>query len=174
MGNAISSIARIDQKYNPLARFDPGSRALAGLGGDDGRANAEQAAAAEARAAEARAAAAAAEKARALALAKQQFYARNRQMGSQYQYGGAPPQIQQGMMVTPLAMQQMQARQGMGQQFQPQQFQPNWDVNAYNPNQNMQMRQQQMQSQMQPQMRGTPYQNMGMFGAFNPYMPRQR
>ncbi len=85
-----------------------------------------------------------------------------RTMGNQYQYKGAPPQMPQGMNVVPLW-----ARQ---QQMQPQQFQPNWDVNAYNPNQNMQMRQQQMQQQM----RGTPYQNMGMFGAFNPYMPRQR
>ena len=92
-----------------------------------------------------------------------------RQMGNQFQYQGAPPQIPQGMNVIP----QWQRQQGM-MQMQPQQFQPNWDVNAYNPNQNMQMRQQQMQSQMQPQMRGTPYQNMGMFGAFNPYMPRQR
>jgi len=30
------------------------------------------------------------------------------------------------------------------------------------------------QQQMQQQSQGTPYQNMGMFGSYNPYMPRQR
>lgn len=55
-----------------------------------------------------------------------------------------------------------------GMQRPPQQMQaPNWNVNSYNPYQNMIMRQQ--QASPTP----TPYQNMGMFGVFNPYMPRR-
>ena len=86
-----------------------------------------------------------------------------RQMGNQFSYRGAPPGMPQGMQVIPQAQRQMMMQQMQQQQMQ--QMQPTWDQNAYNPNQNMMMRQQQMQ---QPN-----YQNMGMFGHFNPYMPRR-
>ena len=90
-----------------------------------------------------------------------------RQMGNQFSYRGAPPGMPQGMQVMPQAQRQMMMQQMQQQQMQQrmQQMQPNWDQNAYNPNQNMMMRQQQMQ---QPN-----YQNMGMFGQFNPYMSRR-
>jgi hypothetical protein len=66
--------------------------------------------------------------------------------------------LPQGFNVTPMAW------RGMQQPMQ-QRMQPNFNQNNYNPYQNMMMRQQQMQP--------TPYQNMGMFGAYNPYMPRR-
>lgn len=141
------SIGRLDQKINPLAKFDPVSGRLAGMSMPGGGMIGGML----------RSAQAAPVPQRQSTLMPEQM----RQMGNQFQYRGAPPQMPQGMNVVPLWARQQQMNPQMMQQMQ-----PNWDVNAYNPNQNMMMRQQQMQ--------GTPYQNMGMFGAFNPYMPRQR
>jgi hypothetical protein len=73
---------------------------------------------------------------------------------------GMPQGMQPGMMPMPLAW-----RQQMQPQMQPQMQRPTWDVNSYNPYQNMVM---QRQQQQQPH-----YQNMGMFGQFNPFMPRR-
>jgi hypothetical protein len=70
-----------------------------------------------------------------------------------------PNYLPQGFNVTPLAWQNRQPMQ------QPQQQQPNWNVNNFNPYQNMMMQQQQQQPMQ--------YQNMGMFGSYNPYMPRR-
>ena len=82
----------------------------------------------------------------------QQFIAQQ-QAGGQGQ-GGMP----MGMNVTPLAM-----RQQMPQMQRPMAA-PTWNVNSMNPYQNMARQQQAQPAQ---------YQNMGMFGAYNPYMPRR-
>ena len=70
--------------------------------------------------------------------------------------------LPQGFNVMPQAWRGMQRPP---QQMQPQITPPNFNVSQLPPYQNM------IRQQMRPVQ--YPYQNMGMFGAFNPYMPRR-